>query len=196
MFILSYVDGLLIIGEESEVNAFITNISKKDSQKVRFSHRDLNDGELHEISQSTQNLVFRIAPSAWRSSRCIELHAYCDLDWDGCPVNRKSTTGVVCQLWGTSIVHYSSIQATVAQSSAGAELYALTSAASDLIHLQSVIIEMEIVKSAEGIKLHVHTDSASSKAMVGKLGMSRKSKHIELRHLHLHGLVGSGIISA
>eukprot|EP00971_Amphidinium_carterae_P181374 3598257-Amphidinium_carterae.1 len=45
----------------------------------------------------------------------------CDSDWAGCPISRKSTTGVVCQLWGASIVHYSRTQATVAQSSAEAE---------------------------------------------------------------------------
>eukprot|EP00971_Amphidinium_carterae_P112785 2233672-Amphidinium_carterae.1 len=85
--------------------------------------------------RGTQNLVFRIAPSAWKNNQCIELHAFCDSDWAGCPVSRKSTTGVVCQLWGASIVHYSRTQATIAQSSAEAELYALTSAANDLIHL-------------------------------------------------------------
>eukprot|EP00971_Amphidinium_carterae_P036612 719591-Amphidinium_carterae.1 len=31
--------------------------------------------------RGTQNLVFRFAPSAWKSSQCIELHAYCDSDW-------------------------------------------------------------------------------------------------------------------
>eukprot|EP00971_Amphidinium_carterae_P047663 938837-Amphidinium_carterae.1 len=71
-------------------------------------------------------MVFRVAPSAWQSNQCIELHAYCDSDWAGCPVSRKSTTGVICQLWNCSIVHYSRTQATVAQSSAEAELYALT----------------------------------------------------------------------
>eukprot|EP00971_Amphidinium_carterae_P349846 6491257-Amphidinium_carterae.2 len=43
--------------------------------------------------RGTQNLVFRIAPSSWKSSQCIELHAYCDSDWAGCPVSRKSTCG-------------------------------------------------------------------------------------------------------
>eukprot|EP00971_Amphidinium_carterae_P240750 4779428-Amphidinium_carterae.1 len=57
---------------------------------------------------------------------CIELHAYCDSDWTGCPISKKSTTGVICQFWNSSIVHYSRTQATVAQSSAEAELYALT----------------------------------------------------------------------
>eukprot|EP00971_Amphidinium_carterae_P117828 2333933-Amphidinium_carterae.4 len=184
---------------------------QKDSQKVRVSHRDLIDGELHEKSNSVsalevkspalptsgdeplhfsdhkrfriavgkpairadiqyavkelsrilsappskdqqlstssdisgaQNLVFRIAPSTWRLSQCIELRAYCESYWAGCPVSRKSTTGVTCQLWSASIVHYSRTQATVAQSSVEAEFSALTSAANDFNHLQSVIIEV------------------------------------------------------
>eukprot|EP00971_Amphidinium_carterae_P185330 3679791-Amphidinium_carterae.1 len=53
---------------------------------------------------------------------------------------------------------------------------------------------MGIAKSTDGIKLHVHTDSASSKAMVSKLGTSKKSKHIELKYPHLQGLVESGVI--
>eukprot|EP00971_Amphidinium_carterae_P010718 211687-Amphidinium_carterae.1 len=105
----------------------------------------------------TQKMVFRIAPD--------------------CPVSRKSTSGVICQLWGSSIVHYSRTQAIVAQRSPWAELYALTSAANELIHLQ--FMELGIIRSA------VHTDSASCKAMVSKLGMSKTSKHIELTYLHL-----------
>eukprot|EP00971_Amphidinium_carterae_P103235 2043458-Amphidinium_carterae.4 len=40
-----------------------------------------------------------------------------------------------------------------------------------ITHLQSVIIEMGMVKSAEGIKLHLRTDSASGKDIVSKLGL-------------------------
>eukprot|EP00971_Amphidinium_carterae_P208610 4138854-Amphidinium_carterae.1 len=73
------------------------------------------------------------------------------------------------------MAHYSRTHAAVAQSSAEAELYALTHAAHDIIHLQFVTVEMGTVKSAEGIKLHLHTDTAPRKAMVSKLGMSKKS---------------------
>eukprot|EP00971_Amphidinium_carterae_P197612 3922073-Amphidinium_carterae.1 len=54
---------------------------------------------------------------------------------------------------------------------------------------------MGIAKSVEGIKLHVHTDSASGKAMVSKLGMPKKSKDIEFRYLHFQRLVASGVIT-
>eukprot|EP00971_Amphidinium_carterae_P095090 1881406-Amphidinium_carterae.5 len=153
--------------------------------------------QLIKYRRGTQNRAFRIALSTWRASQCIELHAYCDSDRPGCPINSKSTTGVICQLRSASIASYSRTQATVLRVQLRQKSFLeSTSAANDLIHLQSVIIEMGIVKSAEGIKLHLHTDSASSKAMVSMLGMSNKSKHIELKYLHLQGLVESGVISA
>eukprot|EP00971_Amphidinium_carterae_P232276 4609347-Amphidinium_carterae.1 len=99
-----------------ELSRKLSSHTSKDESATKHLIRYLRD---------TQNLVFRIAPSAWKSSQCIELHAYCDSDWAD-PVSRKSTTGVICQLWSSSGVHYSRTQATMAQSSAEAELYALT----------------------------------------------------------------------
>eukprot|EP00971_Amphidinium_carterae_P193986 3848922-Amphidinium_carterae.1 len=57
MFILSYVDDLLIIGEESEVNDFITNISKVFNLK-HTTHLSSGtwihflDGKIHRRSES------------------------------------------------------------------------------------------------------------------------------------------------
>eukprot|EP00971_Amphidinium_carterae_P136265 2700047-Amphidinium_carterae.3 len=67
----------------------------------------------------------------------------------------------------------------VAQSSAEAEHYALTSAANDLIHLQPVIMELGAIESPQGIERHIHADS----------GMSETSKHMELRYLQLQSVV-------
>eukprot|EP00971_Amphidinium_carterae_P093662 1853435-Amphidinium_carterae.1 len=123
-----------------DIQFAVKELSRKQSSPT--SKDESATKHLIRYLRGTQNLVFRIAPSAWKSSQCIELHACCDSDWAGCPVSRKSTTGVICQLWSSSIVHYSRTQAIMARSSAEAELYPLTSAANDLIHLQSVIIEM------------------------------------------------------
>eukprot|EP00971_Amphidinium_carterae_P138901 2752827-Amphidinium_carterae.7 len=96
----------------------------------------------------------------------IEIHAYSDSDWAGCTVARKSTTGVLLQIHGCSITHYRRTQSTIAQSSAEAELYALTSASNELIHVQSVVMELGLASSSSNVKLHVHTDSASGKSMI------------------------------
>eukprot|EP00971_Amphidinium_carterae_P097741 1934236-Amphidinium_carterae.1 len=40
-------------------------------------------------------------------------------------------------------------------------------------------MELGIIKSREGLKLHLHTNSASSKAMVSKLGMSKNLNEVK-----------------
>eukprot|EP00971_Amphidinium_carterae_P105257 2084258-Amphidinium_carterae.1 len=91
--------------------------------------------------RGTQNLVFRIAHRQL-GDQVSALNFMPTVTQIGQVVQSAESQ----QLWGSSIVHYSRTQAT------------------------SVIIEMGIAKSTEGIKLHVHTDSASGKAMVSKLG--------------------------
>eukprot|EP00971_Amphidinium_carterae_P103625 2051667-Amphidinium_carterae.1 len=108
----------------------------KELSRKLSSHTSKDESAAkHLISylRGTQNLVFRIVPSAWRLSSQQEVNNWCHLSVVG--------------------------------------------------------------KSTEGIKLHVHTDSASGKAMVSKPGMSKKSKHIELKYLHLQGLVESVVIT-
>eukprot|EP00873_Tetraselmis_striata_P006316 jgi/Tetstr1/426580/TSEL_016858.t1 len=53
------------------------------------------------------------------------LHGYCDADWAGDVVSRRSTTGSVFMLCGTAVSWKSQLQATVALSTAEAEYMAL-----------------------------------------------------------------------
>eukprot|EP00971_Amphidinium_carterae_P054913 1082268-Amphidinium_carterae.1 len=118
-----------------------------------------------------------------------------DSDWAGCAVTRHSTTGVILLIHGCSIIHYSRTQSTIAQASAVAEVYAHTSAPNELIHVQLVVIELGLATSPSKVNLHAHTDSANGKAMTQKLGISKKSKHIQLKYLHLQELVEQGVIT-
>eukprot|EP00971_Amphidinium_carterae_P349082 6490838-Amphidinium_carterae.1 len=45
------------------------------------------------------------------------------------------------------------------------------------------------------VKRHVHTDSARGKAMIQKLGSSKKSQHVQLKYLHLQEPVEQGVIT-
>eukprot|EP00971_Amphidinium_carterae_P034222 673849-Amphidinium_carterae.1 len=125
----------------------------------------------------TQKHAMRFAPSCESKNKSdIEIHAYSDSDWAGCAVTKKSTTGVLFQIHGCSIIHYSKTQSTVAKSSAEADVYALTSASNELIHVQSVVMELGLASSSSNVKLHVHIDSASGKTLIQKLGISKKIK--------------------
>eukprot|EP00971_Amphidinium_carterae_P266101 5278628-Amphidinium_carterae.4 len=75
-----------------------------------------------------------------------------------------------------------------AQSYATAGLRALS-----LSHQQRQ--QLGLASSPSNVKLHVHTDSASGKTMIHKLGISKKSKHMQLKHFHLQELVEQGVIT-
>eukprot|EP00971_Amphidinium_carterae_P186778 3707585-Amphidinium_carterae.1 len=45
-----------------------------------------------------------------KSEADIEIDAYSDSDWPGCAVTRKSTTGVLLQIHGCSIIHHNRTQ--------------------------------------------------------------------------------------
>ena len=62
----------------------------------------------------------------------------------------------------------------------------------DALHLQSLLQEMKLTQLAKPFELTVYTDSSSGKALASKLGLTRKSKHVQLRFLFTQDLVASG----
>ena len=122
----------------------------------------------------------------------IEIQAFADSDWAGCAKTRKSTSGASLALWGVTIATSSRTQATQALSSAEAELYAMGMAIQDALHLQSLLQELKLTQLAKPFELTVYTDSSSGKALASKLGLTRKSKHVQLRFLFMQDLVASG----
>ena len=62
----------------------------------------------------------------------------------------------------------------------------------DALHLQSLLQELKLTQLAKPFELTVYTDSSSGKALASKLGLTRKSKHVQLRFLFMQDLVASG----
>ena len=122
----------------------------------------------------------------------IEIQAYADSDWAGCAKTRKSTSGASLSLWGVTLATSSRTQTTKLVSSAEAELCAMGMAIQDALHLQSLLQEMKLTQLAKPFELTVYTDSSSGKALASKLGLTRKSKHVQLRFLFMQDLVASG----
>ena len=122
----------------------------------------------------------------------IEIQAFADSDWAGCTKTRRSTSGASLCLWGVTLATSSRTQATQALSSAEAELYAMGMAIQDALHLQSLLQELKLTQLAKPFELTVYTDSSSGKALASRLGLTRKSKHVQLRFLFMQDLVASG----
>ena len=62
----------------------------------------------------------------------------------------------------------------------------------DALHLQSLLQELKLTQLAKPFELTVYTDSSSGKALASKLGLTRKSKHVQLRFLFMQDLVATG----
>ena len=160
--------------------------TQQDEKQLKHLLRYLK-GTLH-FTTSLQPPRKRVVEQA----SSIQIQAFSDSDWAGCPKTRRSTSGASLSLWGVSLATSSRTQATQALSSAEAELYAMGMAIQDALHLKSLLQEMKLQQLAKPFELTVYTDSSSGKALASKLGLTRKSKHVQLRYLFMQDLVASG----
>ena len=105
--------------------------TQQDEKQLKHVLRYLK-GTLH-VTTSLQPPRQRVVEQA----SSIQIQAYSDSDWAGCPKTRRSTSGASLSLWGVSLATSSRTQATQALSSAEAELYAMGMAIQDAVHLKS-----------------------------------------------------------
>eukprot|EP00971_Amphidinium_carterae_P200047 3970342-Amphidinium_carterae.1 len=87
--------------------------------------------------------------------------------------------------WGVPLLHISRTQSTIALRSAEAELYAMGQATIESQHVKTVkqvIEEMCIPEmDTQNVTMTVNTDSSSGKAVASRLGLNKKTKHVQLK---------------
>ena len=104
-----------------ELARSLTAPTTADQQKLKHLLRYLQGTKQHkQIIRPTMKIPASATP---------DLNVYVDSDWAGCSATRRSTTGFVITLLGTTINYGSRTQATIALSSAEAELYAINTGA-------------------------------------------------------------------
>ena len=127
-----------------------------------------------------------IQPTVKLTQTTHDLNVYVDSDWAGCVETRKSTTGFSITFLGATISYGSRTQATIALSSAEAELYAINTGATEALHFQNLLTDL-LNNNKANIK--IHTDSSSGKSIATRIGTGKKTKHVELKHLFIQQLV-------
>lgn len=111
------------------------------------------------------------------ANQSMELLAYSDADWVGCPDTRRSTSGY-CVFLGDSLVSWSSKrQTTVSQSSAKAEYRAVANAAAECCWLRNLLHELHVPIAKATV---IYYDNVSAVYMSENPVHHRRTKHVEL----------------
>jgi hypothetical protein len=124
-------------------------------------------------------------------TKCIDVNTFVDSDLAGCTATRKSTSGMSLFVLGVNLCGIARTQQTVALSSGEAELYAMGLGVSESLFVRSLLLESKLTLKCNII---VHTDSTAGKSMASRHGLSKKTKHIQLRFLYTQELILSGLV--
>ena len=106
------------------------------------------------------------------------LEGYCDLDWGGDLIGRKSTTGYLFLFETSAISWGSALQKTVSLSSYEAEYMAIKEATKEQIYLQNTFDFIPFLK--DKYKRILYTDSQLTIALVKNPIYHKRTKHINI----------------
>ena len=112
----------------------------------------------------------------WQSAP-THISVFTDSDWAGCKTTCRRTSGS-SMVWGSHCLKmWSSTQATIALSSAEAELYALTKGAAQGLGMMSLMSDFGV-----GVSVTIHTDASAAIGIVRRAGLG-KLRHLNVRYL-------------
>nr|GEV45611.1 integrase, catalytic core [Tanacetum cinerariifolium] len=106
-----------------------------------------------------------------------DLVAYCDADWLGCPLSRRSRSGYVLLLGGAPISWKSKKQSVVSRSSAEAEYRSMATAVSEIMWVHWLLKEIDVVVVGP---TPLFCDNQSAKHIANNLVFHERTKHVEM----------------
>ena len=119
----------------------------------------------------------------------MSMDTYVDSDWAGCKSTRRSTSGGGIKIGWHAIKTWSSTQATVALSSAEAELYSMTKGAAQTLGVMALAQDFGRKLSAK-----VHSDASAALGIVARQGLG-KMRHLDVQYLWLQDKVRDGSLT-
>lgn len=167
------------------------------SQAVSAASRVMsNPGEQHwkmmmhllRYTYHTRDRVLKLGGQNCEINGPFALQAYTDSDWGGDP-SRKSTSGGQIQLMGGLIWYKSKLQATIARSTAHAELAAASLVAAEVVHLRNLLAELH---HAQRTPTMIQCDNQGSIKVSHNPTIGQRLKHVDMMDLWVRELCEQG----
>ena len=125
------------------------------------------------------------------SHTTLDLCAFSDADWAGCPTTRRSTTGY-CTFLGKNLVSWcAKKQHTISRSSTEAEYRAMANTAAELTWLSFLLADLRIPLASPPL---LYCDNLSALHMTINPVFHARSKHIELDYHFVRERVALGLL--
>ena len=119
------------------------------------------------------------------------LSGYCDADWGGDLVDRKSTTGYCTFLNNNLISWQSKKQTTVALSSTEAEYMAICEVTKEIMWMKMILEELQLTVSSPSI---IYVDNQSAIKISENDIAHDRTKHIDIKHYFVKDAIEKRII--
>ena len=126
------------------------------------------------------------------SNSDFRLLAYCDSDWPGFPITRRSTTGY-CVFLGPSLVSWrSKRQKTVSLSSAEAEYRAITGACCELTWLRYLLKDLGVLHPEPAL---LYYDNKAALHIAANPVFHERTRHIEMDCHYIRNKIQDGSVA-
>ena len=124
-------------------------------------------------------------------SKGLRIEGFADSDYASDPDRRRSCTGYVLKVGGSSISWMSKLQATPALSTTESEYMAMCAAARESQYLRSMLAEIGI--GANGPTL-LWGDNQGAIALVKNPAHHERTKHIDVQYHYIRALTEQGVL--